>query len=189
MPLYGETIGGAGGRLISSSLRYSTTTCWIFMSVCSMSQSLLQKMACKCWATNIAEVIFPVDVRSLTCIMSTVTFDFAMPPRPSHGPFPWPGQPNSTHTILSHFAYSAGLSDQKLRFSFDLDAAVLRSTLFDCEARPFPSLTPGRPYSLPERVTVSSWVSYPTSAPQLRWGRQLPHQQDVLWTHRQHFFQ
>ncbi len=125
IPLHGETIGGASGRLIWSALRYIITTCWIFMSVCSMSQSLSQKMARKCWATSIAEVIFPVDVRSLPCMMSSVTFDFAMAPRPSHGPFPWPGQPNSTHTILSHFVYSAGLSDQKLRFSFDLKCVAL----------------------------------------------------------------
>jgi hypothetical protein len=36
------------------------------------------------------------------------------------------------------------------------DVDVLRSALFGCEARPFPSLPPGRPYSLPKRVAVSS---------------------------------
>ncbi len=57
MSLCGETIGGAGGLMISSSLRYSTTSCWIFMSAWSMSQSLLQKMDHKCWVISIPEVI------------------------------------------------------------------------------------------------------------------------------------
>jgi hypothetical protein len=37
----------------------------------------------------------------------------------------WPGQSNSTHTILNHFSCSPGLSDQKLRFSFDLKFVTL----------------------------------------------------------------
>ncbi len=40
------------------------------MSVYSMSQSLLEKMDHNYWSTNIADVIIPVDVRSLPCMMS-----------------------------------------------------------------------------------------------------------------------
>ncbi len=78
IPLHDETIGGTSGRLIWSVLRYITTTCWIFMSVCSMSKSLLQQMVHKFWSTNIDEVIFPVDVRFVPSLMSRVTFDFVM---------------------------------------------------------------------------------------------------------------
>ena len=35
-----------------------------------------------------------------------------------------------------------------------LVVAVLRSAVFDCEARPLPSLPPARPYSLAQRVPV-----------------------------------
>ncbi len=47
-------------------------------------------------ATGASEASVSVDVCSLPCMMSTVTFDFAMVPRPSHGPFPWPGQPKTS---------------------------------------------------------------------------------------------
>ncbi len=66
------------------------------MSVSYMFQPFWQKMEHKCWATRIGDVIFPVDVRSLPCMMSRVTFDFDM-----------------------------GLSDQKLRFPFDLKCVEL----------------------------------------------------------------
>ncbi len=81
MSLYTETTGGVSGRLILSSLGYITTTWLIFMSVCSMLQPLLQKMAHKWWDTKMGDVIFPVDVRSFPYMMSRVTFDFVMTPR------------------------------------------------------------------------------------------------------------
>ncbi len=85
----------------------------------------LQKMSHECWVTRIGDMICPVDMSTLSCMMSSVTFDFSMAPRPSHGPFPWPGQPNSTHTILRHSVWWSGLSDKNLRFSFDLKCVSL----------------------------------------------------------------
>jgi hypothetical protein len=120
MSLHTETSDGAVSRMTFSGLRYITTISLIGVFTCSMRHSFLQNVTHKYWATRMGDVIFPVIVHSLSCMMSRVTLVFTMSPRTSHGPFPYPGQPNSTHTIFSHSLWFWGLSDQKLRFSFDL---------------------------------------------------------------------
>ncbi len=125
MLLHTETSVGDGGRMTCSADWYITTISLIGAFTCSMRHSFLQNVDRKWWATRMGDVTFPVIVRSFPYMMSRVTLVFTMDPRPSHGPFPWPGQLNSTHTIFSLALWLWGLSDQKLRFSFDLKWVAL----------------------------------------------------------------
>ncbi len=103
-------------------------------------------------------MIFPVDVRSLSYMMSRVTFDFVMSPvdscetrlvhcdgfvraLPSGG-----GLSGLNYQLLGafHEHHHHHLHDSV----FTLGSVVVRSALFGCEARPFPSLSPPQPYSL-----------------------------------------
>lgn len=129
MPLTGETSGGEAGRSISSASRYMTTTSLISISRCSASHSRVPKVARRCCATSSGEVMRPDGVRTFPSVMSLVTFVLAMAPRPSHGPLPCPGQPYSTHTILTSSRNLLGCSDQKLRFSLDLKWVALSVSL------------------------------------------------------------
>ncbi len=49
-----------------------------------------------------------------------------MSPSLSHDPLTYPGHPYSTHTILINSLYLLGRSDQKKRFSFDLNSVSSR---------------------------------------------------------------
>eukprot|EP00966_Prymnesium_polylepis_P136994 3165731-Prymnesium_polylepis.1 len=75
---------------------YITTISLICMYACSRSHSSVQKVARAWIAASIGDSMRPVGVRHCSLVMSREIFVLTIAPSPSHGPLPWPGQPNST---------------------------------------------------------------------------------------------